>query len=65
MNDTEGDDSDRKITVSIAVDQALVDALDDEKRRQDRSRSWIVRQAIEQYLEQQKGGKRPEDTRHA
>jgi predicted transcriptional regulator len=53
------------VTVSISVDQSLVDALDDEKRRQDRSRSWIVRQAIAQYLEKQQSRRAPEGPRHA
>lgn len=51
-------------TVSIAIEQERVDELDAEAVRQDRSRSWIVRQAISDYLAA-RAARTDEGQRHA
>ncbi len=41
--------------LTLAVDQDDLDRLDKIAEAQDRSRSWIVRQAIKEYLEKAEG----------
>jgi predicted transcriptional regulator len=38
-------------TASIRVDEAMLERLDRLARTMDRSRSWVITQAIEQYLD--------------
>lgn len=64
MNDNTLDETGRMTTVSIAIEQERVDELDAEAVRQDRSRSWIVRQAISDYLAA-RAARTDEGQRHA
>lgn len=39
--------------ISIRIDSAAIDKLDTLARAQDRSRNWIVKEALQQYFDHQ------------
>jgi len=39
--------------VCLALDQALVTQIDDEASRLNRSRAWVIRQALKEWAERQ------------
>ena len=39
--------------ISIRIDDAAIDKLDTLAKAQDRSRNWVVKDALQQYFDQQ------------